>query len=143
MEQLEPSSMMQQDRPVILFDGVCNLCEWSVQFVFARDRTETFLFASLQSKIGETILRKHQLDSVSLATLVLYEKGRVFTRSTAVLQIARRLSGLWPMVSVFLLVPTNVRDLLYRIMSRYRYVWFGKMHACWVPTDDQKARFLE
>ena len=121
---------------VILFDGVCNLC-------IDRDPVGTFRFAPLQSDVGERLLANSGVSGGDLDTIVLVEDGEVFVRSTAALRIARRLSGPWPLLSVFLAVPRPLRDAVYDWVAVNRYDWFGKRDQCRVPTPALKDRFLE
>lgn len=129
---------------VILFDGVCNLCSASVKFVLKRDPDSYFQFAAIQSAAGSKRLgdagvtpRDGDPDSI-----VLIENGTIYTRSSAALRIARRLSGLWPMFYAFIVVPRPLRDLAYRLVAHYRYRWFGRQDVCMVPTPEIRARFL-
>jgi len=112
---------------VILFDGVCNLCNAWVLFVIKRDPSGHFAFAPLG---GEA-------DSI-----ILIEKDAIYDQSTAALRIARRLSGAWPLAAAFLIVPKGLRDAVYRLIARNRYRWFGRRDVCMVPTPELKARFL-
>jgi predicted DCC family thiol-disulfide oxidoreductase YuxK len=130
--------------PVILFDGVCNLCTSSVQFIIKRDDTKHFRFASLQSDIAQQLLTEFSFttSSSNLATIVLIERGKLYTQSTAVLKIVKHLNGGWPLLYVFILVPAFIRDSLYNFISQNRYKWFGKKEVCWMPTEDLKERFL-
>jgi predicted DCC family thiol-disulfide oxidoreductase YuxK len=128
--------------PVILFDGVCNLCNASVLFIIDRDPRGHFAFAPLQSEYAAALLREHGRQGDALATVLLIEDGRVYDRSSAALRIARRLSGLWPLLSVFRIVPRPLRDLAYDRLARHRYRWFGRTEACRVPTPDLRNRFL-
>jgi predicted DCC family thiol-disulfide oxidoreductase YuxK len=130
-------------RPIVLFDGVCQLCNGSVLFIVKRDPSRQFRFAALQSTAGAALLRTFGLPTDVLDTLVLIEGDRVFTRSTASLRIARRLSGLWPLLYGLIVVPRPLRDLLYRVVARNRYRWFGRRDACMMPTPDLQERFLE
>ena len=131
--------MAENERPVILFDGVCNLCTGSVQFVIERDSRKQFRFASLQSPVAERLLgRRNDLDSV-----VLVENNAIHRKSTAALRIARRLDGLWPLLAVFLVVPRFLRDAVYDWIGRRRYRMFGKRDACWVPNAELAERFLD
>ena len=146
MESVSPSpaaALPQPAHPVILFDGVCNLCSSSVRFIIARDPAARFRFASLQSEAGQALLGGHGLDTGALSSVVLVEDGRVHTRSDAALRIAWRLSGPWPLAGVFRAVPRGVRDGVYDWIARNRYRWFGKTEACWLPTPELRARFLE
>ena len=127
------------DRPVILFDGVCNLCTGSVQFVIERDSGKQFRFASLQSPVAERLLgRRDELES-----MVLVQDGEVYRKSTAALRIARRLDGLWPALAIFLVVPRFLRDAVYDWIGRRRYRLFGKRDVCWTPQPELADRFLD
>ena len=129
--------------PVLLFDGVCNLCNGAVQFIIRHDPAGRFRFAALQSDTGERLLREMGLPPDKLDTLVLVEDGRAHQRSTAALRIARRLSGLWPaLFYLFIWVPRPLRDLAYDFVARNRYRWFGQRDECMVPTPELRARFL-
>jgi predicted DCC family thiol-disulfide oxidoreductase YuxK len=127
---------------VVLFDGVCNFCNASVNFIIRRDPKGEFRFAPLQSEVGKKYLEKFHLSTTDLDTMVLVEGERVFTRSTAGLRIARRLTGLWPLFSAFLIVPKFLRDAVYRVIAKNRYRWWGKRDACMVPSPAVRARFL-
>ncbi len=133
--------------PIILFDGVCNLCNASVQFVIERDPTAIFRFSALQSDFGRAILAKNGLyteGSLSaLNSIILLENDVVYDRSTAALRIAKRLSGGIQLMAVFLIVPKFIRDFVYKIIAKNRYRWFGKQESCWLPTKELKARFLD
>lgn len=140
----EPLSTTQPaDPPVLLFDGVCNLCTASVQFVLRRDRREVFRFAALQSEAGRRLVARHGLDPEALHTLVLVDGDRAFVRSAAALRVAGRLSGLWPLLRVFLLVPRPLRDAAYDWIARHRYRWFGRRESCLLPTPELRRRFLD
>lgn len=127
---------------VIFFDGVCNLCNASVQFVLRRDPRGYFRFASLQSNTAQELLRGVPGAPEELATIVLLENGACYTRSEAVLRIARRLSGLWPTLYVFKLIPRFLRDPIYNFIARHRYRWFGKRESCMLPEPGLRERFL-
>jgi predicted DCC family thiol-disulfide oxidoreductase YuxK len=130
------------DAAVILFDGVCNLCNASVNYVIDHDPTQRFRFASLQSEQGNALAAAHGIDANELASMVLIEHGRAYLRSTAALRVCRRLRGpaklLWPLIAV----PAFVRDPFYRFLARNRYRWFGERDACRLPTDADRERFL-
>lgn len=126
---------------VVLFDGVCNLCNASVNFLIDRDAEAVFRFAPLQSDLGQRLVADCDLDSED--TIVLVEGGRCYTRSAAVLRVARRMDGAWPLLSVLLAVPRPLRDAVYRFVARNRYRWFGKQDACRLPTPDLRRRFLD
>ena len=130
------------NHPTILFDGVCNLCNSSVNFIIDRDRG-AFKFASLQSSEAQNLLQKSGIDSRKLESIVLVENDAVYNKSTAALRIAGYLKGLWPVAKVFLILPRVIRDFLYDIIARNRYKWFGKQDACRIPTPELRHRFLD
>lgn len=135
--------MGREGHPTILFDGVCNLCNGSVQFILRRDPGQRFRFASLQSEAGRRLVTGHGLDPDELSSVILIEDGRVYRESTAALRIARHLSGAWKLLRVFVLIPRPIRDAVYRLIARNRYRWFGKQETCWLPTPELRARFLD
>lgn len=133
------TSPAEERGPIILFDGVCNLCTGSVRFVIARDKRKQFRFASLQSPVAEKLLgRRDQLES-----MVLVVGGRTYRKSTAALLIARRLDGLWPLLAVFLVIPRFLRDAVYDWIGTRRYRMFGKRELCWTPQPELADRFLD
>lgn len=129
-------------RPVIVFDGVCNLCNASVDFILRRDPGQRFLFASNQSEAGRKLLEAHGIDSSDVSTIYLIEDGRLSERSTAALRIAKGLRFPWNLAAVFLLVPRFLRDPLYNLVARNRYRLFGKKETCRLPTPEERSRFL-
>lgn len=131
------------DHPIILFDGVCNLCNSSVDFVIDRDPEARFRFASLQGEIGRGLLRQHDVAPEAMDSVVLIEEGRVHTRSTAALRIARRLPFPWPLFSIFFILPALLRDFFYDLIARNRYRWFGRRESCRMPTPELQTRFLD
>ena len=128
---------------LILFDGLCNLCSGSVQFVVGRDPAGRFQFAPLQSPTAQRVLQEHGVTASLPDSIVLVEDGQVFTRSTAALRIARRLPFPWPLLAVFIAVPRPLRDGIYSLAARYRYRWFGKLDRCMIPTPAVRSRFLD
>ncbi|MET4140099.1 DCC1-like thiol-disulfide oxidoreductase family protein [Pedobacter sp. UYP1] len=131
---------MQQ--AIIFFDGVCNLCAGSVKFVIKRDPKDRFRFAALQSDITQQYLGPFGLSLSELSSIILLENGRVYQRSTAALRIARHLSGGWPLLYVFILVPAFIRDFVYNQIAKRRYSIWGREESCMVPTAELKAKFL-
>lgn len=129
-------------QPIILFDGVCNLCNGSVQFIIKRDKEAKFRFASLQSEAGKKILEQFQLPTDTFNSFILYEDGKIYTRSTAALRVFSQLKN-WKWVSAFQYVPKFLRDGVYNLVARNRYKWFGKKDECMIPTPELKSRFLE
>ena len=134
--------MERQEHPVILFDGVCNLCNFAVDFVIRRDPEARFRFASLQDDFGQHILRENGLPSSELSTFVLVEQGQIYTKSTAALLVARHLGAPWPVTQIFLIIPRPIRDWVYGLIANNRYRLFGKRETCRLPSPEEKARFL-
>ena len=129
--------------PVILFDGVCNLCNGFIQFVIKNDRQGVFRFASLQSEAASSLLGdRASAYRDSLETVVLIEGDTIYTHSDVALQIARRIGGAWSLLLVAYILPKFCRDALYRFIARNRYRWFGKHDTCMVPSPDLASRFL-
>jgi predicted DCC family thiol-disulfide oxidoreductase YuxK len=136
--------MTVADAPaLILFDGVCNLCNGFVGFIVDRDPAGFFHFASLQSDYGRAALENHSLPSGALDSVVLVQGGRVHVRSDAVLRIARHLGGGWPLLAAFRIVPRPIRDFVYDWVAANRYQWFGRQEACMLPTPELLGRFLD
>lgn len=130
------------DHPVILFDGVCNLCNGSVLFIIKRDPRSQFYFAALQSDFGNRQLKNFGLPATELNSVLLIKGGTLYQKSNAALEIAKQLSGLWPALYIFKIVPPFLRDGIYTWIARNRYRWFGKKDACMIPTPELKSRFL-
>lgn len=129
-------------QPLVLFDGVCNLCQGSVQFIIARDPNQLFSFASLQSETGMRIKTEFQIPP-DTDSILLLENGKVYAHSTAALRIARKLSAPWSWLYAGIILPRFLRDPVYNFIARNRYKWFGKQESCWLPTPELKARFLQ
>lgn len=140
---IRPSAEEFKDQRIVFFDGVCNLCQRSVQFILSHDPKAIFSFASLQGEVAKKILSSHQLDAEKMNSLVLLENGHVYIRSTAALRVAKQLSGIWPIFYVFIIVPPFIRDAVYDWIARNRYRWFGKQETCWLPRTEWKDRFLD
>ena len=131
-----------ENKPVIVFDGVCNLCNAAVQFVIKHDKKKQFHFASLQGEYGRKILEGLPQSYASLKTFILIEEGKVFTKSTAALKVARKLSTPVNWLYGFIIVPAFIRNGVYNFISKNRYRWFGKKDACMIPSPELKQRFL-
>lgn len=129
-------------KQIILFDGVCNLCNSSVQFVIRHDYKCTFQFAALQSAAGKALLAEYNIFSDQLASIVLIKEGKAYQRSRAALEIARKLTGLWPLMYAFIIVPPFIRNAVYDWIAANRYRWFGEKNECMIPTPELKSRFL-
>ena len=128
---------------IVLFDGECNLCNRSVNFVLDRDPPGHFRFASAQSEVGRQLLAGHGLSDAAASGVVLLDGDRAFHGSTAALRIARRLRPPWPLLSWLLLVPKPIRYAVYGVIARNRYRWFGRADACRLPTPELRRRFLD
>lgn len=133
---------MPNQNPIILFDGVCNLCNGAVNFIIDRDPDAHFRLATLQSTVGQELLEKHNLRIQDFDTIVLVEGDNIYSQSTAALRIARKLSGAWPLFYAFIAIPSPLRDMIYSWISRNRYRWFGKQETCRIPTPELRSRFL-
>jgi predicted DCC family thiol-disulfide oxidoreductase YuxK len=132
-----------EDGPVLFFDGVCNLCNGAVQFVIDLDSAERIRFASLQSDAGQTVLDRLDLPKTELATVVLLEENRAYTRSAAAIRVGELLGGVYRVASVGWLLPRGVRDWLYAFVAEHRYEWFGQKEQCMMPTPELRDRFVE
>ncbi|MDF9797544.1 putative DCC family thiol-disulfide oxidoreductase YuxK [Catalinimonas alkaloidigena] len=128
---------------IVLFDGVCILCNHAVSFIINRDKHKRFKFASLQSSFGIEIQKKYCLQTHTMDSLVLFSKNKSYLKSRAALEIAKKLNGLWPIVYIFILVPPPVRNTVYDLLAKYRYNIFGKSESCNYPSDELKERFIE
>lgn len=134
---------MEANGPILLFDGVCNLCSGSVQFVLKRNKKENIRFASLQSEFGKKTLQDSQLPVDYTSSLVLLENGKTYVKSDAALRLSKHMSGIWKGGSVFLVVPKFIRNAVYDLIAKYRYRWFGKLDVCWLPEPRWRERFLD
>ena len=139
-----PGNPSQTNAPqsILLFDGVCNLCNGAVRFVIKRDRAKRFRFAAIQSVAGQALLAKFYIPAESLETFVLVERERYFTRSTAALRVARKLGRLWALLYTAIIIPKPIRDFVYDCIAKNRYRLFGKRDQCMVPTPELSDRFL-
>lgn len=134
--------MMQKEGAIVLFDGVCHLCNGAVRWIIRRDRRARFRFAAMQSDTGAALLAQYGVPP-GTDSMVLIEGGRWFAESTAALRIARRLGGLWPLACVLVIVPKPLRDGIYRFVARRRYRWFGRSETCMIPDAGIRERFLD
>ncbi len=132
-----------ENKSIILFDGVCNLCNSSIQFIIKRDKKHHFLFTSLQSDAGQELLLHFKLKKSDFDSIILIQNNKVYQKSTAILQISRYLPGLWKLNYAFIIFPKFIRDFVYTIIANNRYKWFGKKEVCMIPTPELKARFLD
>ena len=130
-------------RKIILFDGICNLCNQSVQFVIEHDKKNQFRFASLQSDFGQNFLKENNLDATQFDSVVFIEDDKFYTKSSAALKIAKYLDGITSWLTIFMIVPKPLRDVVYSFIAKNRYRWFGKQESCWLPSPELKAKFLD
>jgi predicted DCC family thiol-disulfide oxidoreductase YuxK len=128
---------------VILFDGVCNLCNWWVRFILKHDNNKVFKFASLQSKYGTELLAHYNLPSSPLESVLLYDGKELYSHSDAIIRISSKLSSIYKVGIVLKFLPRFIRDPLYRIAAKSRYSIFGKRKECMVPDETMKSRFLD
>lgn len=127
---------------IILFDGVCNLCNSAINFVIDHDKNNVFKFGSLQSSEGQQYLKKFGLNSENFDSFVLIDGDKFYTKSTAALRVAKELPGLYKLLYGFIIVPSFIRDAVYNFVSKYRYKIFGKSDSCRMPTPELKSKFL-
>ena len=131
-----------EHRPIIIFDGVCNLCESSVIFLIQRDKSGKFKFASAQSEAGINLQNRYGINPLVPETMVLIKNGVVYTKSDAAIEIVKNLNGVWKILSAAKLVPKSLRDWAYSKIAKNRYEWFGKKDSCMIPSLDIRNRFL-
>jgi len=133
---------MNSEQHIVLFDGVCNLCNNGVQFIIKKDKRNLFNFAALQSEYGEILLNKHQINTENMDSFVYIQKGKAYVKSTAALKIAKELKRGWQLFYVFIIFPAFFRNWFYDFIAKNRYRWFGKKDSCMIPTPELKAKFL-
>jgi predicted DCC family thiol-disulfide oxidoreductase YuxK len=134
---------VEADKKIILFDGVCNLCNGVIQFIIKRDKKDVFRYAALQSDLGLQLTAERGIDTSRVDSFVLIEPGMAyFIKSDAALEIAGDLKGLWPIFKLFKWVPTSLRNVIYDFVAQNRYKWFGRKDQCMIPTPELQAKFL-
>lgn len=131
------------EHPIILFDGICNLCDTAVQFIIRKDIEDCFRFAAMQSPAGQALLVQHGLSELSAETMVLIDGAAIYLRSDAAIEIARRLPGRWSMLAWLVHSPRGLRDAGYRLLARNRFRWFGQKQVCLLPSGELRRRFLD
>jgi predicted DCC family thiol-disulfide oxidoreductase YuxK len=129
-------------KSIIFFDGVCNLCNSSVNFIIKHDKKKHFLFASLQSDAAKEILLQHNSKKITFDSIILIKANKIYEKSTAALKIAKHLNNGLFLLYLFIIVPTFIRDYLYNTIAKNRYKWFGKKDSCMIPTKELKHRFI-
>jgi predicted DCC family thiol-disulfide oxidoreductase YuxK len=131
------------DHPIILFDGVCNFCNYWVNFSIKRDKNKILRFTPLQGETAKKLLSQFDLNPNKLSSVILIENGKVYTQSSAAFRLCKHLDGGWKLAYGLMIIPKFIRDFFYNIIARNRYKWFGKKEACMVPTPEVKERFLD
>lgn len=134
---------MNEINNILLFDGVCNLCNNAVQFVIKRDRNAVIKFASLQSTIGQKLLLEHQLSNTQFDSFVYIKNNKILLKSTAALHLMKDIGGIWTLLYAFIIVPTFIRNFVYDIVAKNRYKWFGQKETCIIPNEKWSKRFLK
>jgi predicted DCC family thiol-disulfide oxidoreductase YuxK len=132
----------ENQKSIILFDGVCNLCNGAVTYVIKKERQDSFRFAALQEEPGKSLLTKYGIDPADTDSIVLIENDRAYVRSTAALRIARKLKGLYPLFYGFIVIPPFLRNWVYNWVAKNRYRWFGKRDSCMIPSPELRSKFL-
>jgi len=127
---------------IVLFDGVCNFCNSSVNFIIEHDKRGIFKFAAIQSESGMRLLKEYNLEHAPLSSLVLIDGDGTYTKTSATLRIARDLDSFWKVFYVFILIPPFIRNIAYTLIAKYRYKWFGKLDVCRVPDEKDRERFI-
>lgn len=134
---------LPKDKKIILFDGVCNLCDASVQFIYKHDDKDIFRFVSLQSDLGLKIIKYLGIDTNSVDSVILYEPGKAYYyKAEAALKIAKNLNGIYNLLSLFSILPLSLTNSIYDYVAKNRYKWYGKKEACMLPTPELKQKFL-
>jgi predicted DCC family thiol-disulfide oxidoreductase YuxK len=135
-------AIMSNNYKIILFDGVCNLCNGAVTYIIKRDKKNVFKFAALQSEIGQQLISKFNIDTSKVDSIILIDGEKHYTKSSAALHIAKQLSGAYPLLFGFMVVPKFIRNSVYDYIAKNRYKWFGKKESCMIPTVELKSKFL-
>jgi len=136
--------MIEEGKKIILFDGICNLCNGFVQFVIKRDKQDVFRYASLQSEIGQHLISERNIDCKIIDSVILIDpEVAYYSKSDAALQIARHMKGYRLLSKVLNLIPRGLRNIVYDLIAKYRYSWFGKKDQCMIPTPELKGKFLD
>lgn len=134
---------MIKNKPIIFFDGVCNLCNSSVQFVLKHEKSAYYQFASLQSDFGQQFLAQHNLDINTFNSFLVFEDDKLYSKSSAALQVSKKLKFPYSVLQIGLIFPSFIRDFVYDFVSKNRYKWFGKSDVCQIPKPEFKLRFID
>ena len=134
---------MNATKPILLFDGVCNYCNYWVRFAIKRDKKKKLLFTPLQGKTAKELLPKYNIGSGEINSVIVIDKGKAYTKSAAGLRMCKYLDGGWRLLYGLIIIPKFIRDFFYNIIARNRYKWFGKKETCMVPAPGLRERFLD
>jgi predicted DCC family thiol-disulfide oxidoreductase YuxK len=132
-----------EKNPLVLFDGVCNFCNYWVNFAIKRDRKNKLLFTPLQGETAKRVLPKYNLNPTSLSSVIFIDAGKAYTQSSAAIRICKHLGGRWKLFYGLIIIPKFIRDFIYNIIARNRYKWFGKKESCMIPIPELRERFLD
>lgn len=132
-----------QENPIVLFDGVCNFCNYWVNFAIKRDKKRKLRFTPLQGKTANALLPQFGINPSSLTSVIFLDKGKLYTQSSAAIHICKYLSGGWKLCYAFIIIPKFIRDFFYNIIARNRYKWYGKKETCMIPAPEVRERFLD
>ena len=131
-----------EEAPVILFDGICNFCNYWVNFAIKRDKKKKLLFTPLQGETAKQLLPQYHINTTALSSVILIDKGKAYTQSSAAFRMCKYLDGGWKMAYGLMIIPKFIRDFFYNIIARNRYKWFGKKESCMVPAPELRERFM-
>lgn len=140
---VHPLDSHPNKHPVVIFDGVCNLCEALVIFIIKRDKRAVFRFVTAQSEMGQQIQKQYGVDAIRDTTMILLKEDHIFVQSDAAIQIAKDLDGLWKLLTIMVVIPKPLRDACYRWIGNNRYKWFGSKIQCLLPTKELESRFIK
>jgi predicted DCC family thiol-disulfide oxidoreductase YuxK len=133
---------LNSKNPIILFDGVCNFCNSSINFIIKQDKKNIFRFAALQSDAGQRLLKEYNIPATYFNSFILIAEGKVYKKSAASLWLSNKLSWYWKWTQIFWIVPKFIRDGVYNVIAKNRYKWFGKKESCMIPSPEVRERFL-
>ena len=136
-------SILKENSKVILFDGVCNLCNNSVKFIIKNDKRNIFKFAPIQGKYGIKIQNSYNINTTQINSIILVDGEKTFTKSSAALRIAKDLKAPFFMFYVFIIIPVFIRNFIYDLIAKNRYKWFGKMESCMIPSNELRSKFFD
>lgn len=134
---------MEYPERLVLFDGVCNFCNFWIQFALKRDKKRKLMFGSLQGETAQQLLPQYSIDPGIITSVIFIEDGIAYRESTAALKICRHLDGGWKLFYILIIIPAFIRDGIYKWIGRNRYKWFGKQESCMLPTAEQRKRFVD